>query len=239
MLLHPFLQGSRYGHAAPATTGEGPGIGRPAGPQAMTRRGQDARAPQMTDAQDSANLQNTQMHNLVAARPSCWSGGRGGRRRVALTLAPARVLGSSRRCWRFGNAVQPAEHHVPGPGNAAGPAGPVAAGDGRGELGAGSGRPHKDPIHPAPVGSLGGRCRPPAVAAAQSRQEKRRAICPVRDQRLIRISRQPVLLAANRCYLIQILRSALTCTIGCSCWSPDEENSPRFFLTMDVLCRLS
>jgi len=31
----------------------------------------------------------------------------------------------------------------------------------------------------------------------------------------------------------------LTCTNGCSCWSTDEENRPRFFLTMDVLCRLS
>jgi hypothetical protein len=36
-----------------------------------------------------------------------------------------------------------------------------------------------------------------------------------------------------------MLRSALTCTNGCSCWSPDEENSPGFFLTMDALYRLS
>jgi hypothetical protein len=42
-----------------------------------------------------------------------------------------------------------------------------------------------------------------------------------------------------------MLRSALTCANGCSCWSPDEENSPRFFLTMEalylrlqLLCRL-
>jgi hypothetical protein len=31
----------------------------------------------------------------------------------------------------------------------------------------------------------------------------------------------------------------LTCTNGCSCWSPDEENSPQIFLTMDALYRLS
>jgi hypothetical protein len=30
--------------------------------------------------------------------------------------------------------------------------------------------------------------------------------------------------------LIQMLRSALTCTNGCSCWSPDEENSQDFSL---------
>jgi hypothetical protein len=41
--------------------------------------------------------------------------------------------------------------------------------------------------------------------------------------------------AATRCYLIQMLRSALTCTNGCSCWSTDEKNSPRIFLTMDAL----
>jgi hypothetical protein len=31
----------------------------------------------------------------------------------------------------------------------------------------------------------------------------------------------------------------LTCTNGRSCWSSDEENSLRFFLTMDALYRLS
>jgi hypothetical protein len=33
-----------------------------------------------------------------------------------------------------------------------------------------------------------------------------------------------------RCSLIQTLRSALTCINGFSCWSPDEENSPRISL---------
>src|SRR5215212_10308563 len=61
---------------------------------------------------------------------------------------------------------------------------------------------------------------------------------PVQDPKLISILRQPELIAASRCYLIQMLRSALTCTNGCSCWSLDERNSPRFFLTMDVLCQL-
>src|SRR5512132_1460221 len=71
------------------------------------------------------------------------------------------------------------------------------------------------------------------------RPETSRFICRLRARELISIWRQPVLLAASRCYLIQMLRSALTCTNGCSCWSPDEENSPRVFLTMDALYRLS
>jgi hypothetical protein len=38
-----------------------------------------------------------------------------------------------------------------------------------------------------------------------------------------------MLIAASRCYLIQMLRSVLTCTNDCSCWSADEENSSRVF----------
>jgi hypothetical protein len=48
-----------------------------------------------------------------------------------------------------------------------------------------------------------------------------------------------MLIAAIRCYSIHTLRSSLTCTNGCSCWSADEENSPGVFLTMDALYRLS
>jgi len=69
--------------------------------------------------------------------------------------------------------------------------------------------------------------------------ETSRFICRILARKLISISRQPVLIAASRCYLIQMLRSALTCTNGCSYWSPDEENSPRVFLTMDALYRLN
>jgi hypothetical protein len=54
-------------------------------------------------------------------------------------------------------------------------------------------------------------------------------ICRILAWKLISIARQPVLLAASRCHLIQMLRSALTCTNGCSCWSPDEKNSPQVF----------
>jgi hypothetical protein len=64
-------------------------------------------------------------------------------------------------------------------------------------------------------------------------------VCRILARKLISISRQPVLIAASRCYLIQMLGSLLTCANGCSCWSPDEENSLRFFLTMDALYRLS
>jgi hypothetical protein len=48
--------------------------------------------------------------------------------------------------------------------------------------------------------------------------------------------------SATCCYSLLLDPHAtmtLTCTNGCSCWSPDEENSPKLFLTMDVLCRLS
>src|SRR5215216_621374 len=68
--------------------------------------------------------------------------------------------------------------------------------------------------------------------------EMRRSICQILVRRLISIGGQPMPRAATRCYLIQMLGSALTCTNGCSCWSPDEENSPWIFLTMDVLCQL-
>ena len=54
-------------------------------------------------------------------------------------------------------------------------------------------------------------------------------VCPILYPKLISICRQPVLIAASRCYLIQMLRSALTCTNSCPCWLPDEENSPRVF----------
>ena len=40
---------------------------------------------------------------------------------------------------------------------------------------------------------------------------------------------------ASRCYLIQMLRSALPCTNGCSCWSLDEKNSPQIFLTIHAV----
>jgi hypothetical protein len=66
-----------------------------------------------------------------------------------------------------------------------------------------------------------------------------RSICQIPAPELISIVRQTVLGAASRSYLIQMPRWTTTCTNGCSCWSADEENSPRFFLTMDVLCRLS
>jgi hypothetical protein len=51
--------------------------------------------------------------------------------------------------------------------------------------------------------------------------------------KLISIVGQPVLLAATRCYLIHMLRSAMACTNGCSCWSPDEKKRPQIFLTME------
>src|SRR5215207_4132827 len=77
---------------------------------------------------------------------------------------------------------------------------------------------------------------PPALDVSP---ETSRFICRILAQKLISIGRQPVLLAASRCYLIQMLGSALTCANGCSCWSPDEKNSLQIFLTMDALYRLS
>jgi hypothetical protein len=47
---------------------------------------------------------------------------------------------------------------------------------------------------------------------------------------------------ANCCYSLLLDPDAtisIDRTNGCSCWSPDEENGLGFFLTMDVLCRLS
>jgi hypothetical protein len=56
-----------------------------------------------------------------------------------------------------------------------------------------------------------------------------RSICQILAPKLISIVRQPMPVAVTRCYLIQMLRSALACANGCSCWSPDEENSPQVF----------
>src|SRR5215210_1161417 len=51
--------------------------------------------------------------------------------------------------------------------------------------------------------------------------ETNRSMCRVLIRKLISIGGQPVPVATTRCYLIQMLRTALTCTNGCSCWSPD------------------
>jgi hypothetical protein len=80
---------------------------------------------------------------------------------------------------------------------------------------------------------------PRASQAPTCNPETSRFICRILARKLISIWRQPMVLAASRCYLIQMLRSVLTCANGCFCWSPDEENSPGFFLTMDALYRLS
>jgi hypothetical protein len=53
-------------------------------------------------------------------------------------------------------------------------------------------------------------------------REKHWSACPIFGQELIRNSIQPVPLDATRCYLLETLYSGLTCTNGCSCWSPPE-----------------
>ena len=53
------------------------------------------------------------------------------------------------------------------------------------------------------------------------------------------IGRQLVPITAARCYLIHMLPISIDLHNGCSCWSPDEENSPGFSLTMDAHYRLS
>ena len=88
------------------------------------------------------------------------AGGRGARRsdgtepwsRAGAALKPTLLA--------FRGGVQLAEHNAPWGSDAAGPAGPGAAGDERIELGAGSRRPPAAPVQPAPIGELGGRRRP-------------------------------------------------------------------------------
>jgi len=60
--------------------------------------------------------------------------------------------------------------------------------------------------------------------ALRASPETSRSNCRLLVRRLISIEGQSVPIAASRCYLIQMLRSALTCANGCFCWSPDEEN---------------
>jgi|SRR5215216_573560 len=69
------------------------------------------------------------------------------------------------------------------------------------------------------LGRLREECLGALDAAASARDEP--VICRLRGRELISID----------CYLIQILGWHWTCTNGCSCWSPDEENRLRFFLT--------
>jgi len=73
--------------------------------------------------------------------------------------------------------------------------------------------------HPAPVGELGRRRRPvdPGRDTIQLRETPGNLSNSGSETH--QISGQPVLIAASRCYSIQMLRSALTCANGCSCWS--------------------
>ena len=79
---------------------------------------------------------------------------------VALALVPGAGAPLKQTLLALRGGAHLAEGDGPGGSDAAGPAGPGAVGDERGELGAGSGRPPADPAHPAPVGERGGRCRP-------------------------------------------------------------------------------
>jgi hypothetical protein len=77
--------------------------------------------------------------------------------------------------------------------------------------------------------SLADCTRSVSALALHAWPEMSRSICRILAPKLISISRQPMLIVANRCHLIQMLGSAVTCVNGCSCWSPDEENSPQGF----------
>src|SRR5215216_1900439 len=109
----------------------------------------------MTEAQDSRDVERAQVHNLAAAaaelleRAAAASVGR-----TALTLLPGAGAPLKQTLLALRGGVHLAER------DAAGPAGPGAVGDERGELGVGTGRPPADPAHPAPAGERGGRCRP-------------------------------------------------------------------------------
>src|SRR5215218_1779925 len=68
-----------------------------------------------------------------------------------------------------------------------------------------------------------------ALGTAGLNQRRAGSFVGFSPRKPISMNRQPLLIAASRCYLIQMLRSAMTCTNGCSCWSPDERNSPPVF----------
>jgi hypothetical protein len=81
------------------------------------------------------------------------------------------------------------------------------------------------PATPAATGMPSLRMRERTFRCSASRRdapEKRRPIRPILSRELIRNFVQPVPLGAIRCYLVERLYSALTCTNGCSCWSPHE-----------------
>ena len=92
----------------------------------------------MTEAQDSRDVERAQVHNLAAAaaelleRAAAASVGR-----TALTLLPGAGAPLKQTLLALWGGVHLAEHDAPGGCHAVGPAGPGAAGDERGRLGAG------------------------------------------------------------------------------------------------------
>jgi hypothetical protein len=179
------------------------------------------------------------VHNLAAAattlleRAAAAPAGR-----VALTLVRARALRSSRRCWRSWEACTwPSTTFL---GRQRCRSCRAGCGWWRARRAGSWGRAITCRSRPpGTVGELGGRCRP-----------------LYRGRDLIQLRETPGNLSgsgsethqhfsptgASCCYSLLLDPHAtmtLTCTNGCSCWSPDEENSPQIFLTMDALYRLS
>jgi hypothetical protein len=114
----------------------------------------------MAEAQSSGDLQRAQVRNLATAVPTLLERAAAAPAgRTALTLVPGGGCAQADAAGVPGG-VQLAEHNAPWGSDAAGPAGPSAAGDERIELGAGSRRPPAAPVQPAPIGELGGRRRP-------------------------------------------------------------------------------
>ena len=160
----------------------------------------------MTEAQDSRDVERAQVHNLAAAaaklleRAAAAPVGR-----TALTLLPGAGAPLKQTLLALRGGVHLAERDGPGGSDAAGPAGPGAVGDERGELGAGSGRPPADPAHPAPAGECGGRCRPVDRGHETIQVRETPGNLSGSGSEIHQNFRQLMLIAACRCHLIQML----------------------------------
>ena len=183
----------------------------------------------MTQAQSSRDLENTQVQNLAAAgtklleRAAAAPAGR-----AALTLVAGASAPLNRRCWRCGEACSwPSTTRLGS--DAPGHLGPGAAGGERAKLRAGVRATTCDPVDSASVGELGGRWRP--IDRARNTIQLRET--PGNLSGSGSETHQHFSPADATCCHSLLLDPdatiALTCTNGCFCWSPDEENRLRVF----------
>jgi hypothetical protein len=111
----------------------------------------------MTKAQDDGTSRTPEVHNLAAAATTLLErGAADARRSGGADPGPGAGAALKQTLLAFLGGVHLAEHDVPGPATLQVLQGRVrlVASEESWELGAGAGRSHADPVHPAPLESL-------------------------------------------------------------------------------------